>query len=608
MVSHVKRRRIGAAVAAYWIGLLAFSTAPAGAVAGQAEPTAQEEALAGAVRQRFEVELRSDGLTLTSTGAGAAPRVITLGDGVVAVDGVPVSGLELRRAFGDDADLVLRVTYLGEAARRALFGGDEGDAADPAGPEQARPEEAAAAAAGEEAAATEQEAQAEVADADETAGTVEQSAAETAGAAEQTATTTPQAAASAAAGRTAADPAVESAREADDAPARRTITRRDVFRIGGPVTIERDERVRGDATVILGGLTVDGEVTGDVVAIAGPLRLGPEAVVRGDVTVVAGSLRRASSAELRGAVTQVGLGGVRGWDAGRWFQFGWPGAWPGSGLAGTSMRLMLLALLASGIVLVARGPVEGIAQRASAEPLKAGVVGVLAQMLAVPLLVSGILIAVVSIVGIPLLLLLPFTPANKENMIGWMAAHCDQPLYGRIQVYNFPKQELVYGPMQIEARITQDADIAKELTLWNQEGSQVIRGDIIVVPIQESLLYIEPLYLRQRSSRGGLPELKRVIVAYGNRIAMRETLDQALSSIFSFDEGTLARQTKSIVDGQEVIHTRRATLDELAKRAVAHFADAQNYLQTGDWSGYGTSLQQLENVLQRLSDETGQLE
>ena len=424
MVSHVKRRRIGAAVAAYWIGLLAFSTAPAGAVAGQAEPTAQEEALAGAVRQRFEVELRSDGLTLTSTGAGAAPRVITLGDGVVAVDGVPVSGLELRRAFGDDADLVLRVTYLGEAARRALFGGDEGGAADPAGPEPARPEEAAAAAAGEEAAATEQEARAEVADADETAGTVEQSAAETAGAAEQTATTTPQAAASAAAGRTAADPAVESAREADDAPARRTITRRDVFRIGGPVTIERDERVRGDATVILGGLTVDGEVTGDVVAIAGPLRLGPEAVVRGDVTVVAGSLRRASSAELRGAVTQVGLGGVRGWDAGRWFQFGWPGAWPGSGLAGTSMRLLLLALLASGIVLVARGPVEGIAQRASAEPLKAGVVGVLAQMLAVPLLVSGILIAVVSIVGIPLLLLLPFVvmAAGLVMLVGFSGA------------------------------------------------------------------------------------------------------------------------------------------------------------------------------------------
>jgi uncharacterized membrane protein (UPF0182 family) len=206
-----------------------------------------------------------------------------------------------------------------------------------------------------------------------------------------------------------------------------------------------------------------------------------------------------------------------------------------------------------------------------------------------------------------LLLLLPFTPAGKENMIGWMAAHCDAPLYGRIQVYNFPKQELVYGPMQIEARITQDADIAKELTLWNQEGSQVIRGDIIVVPIQESLLYIEPLYLRQRSTRGGLPELKRVIVAYGNRIAMRETLDQALSTIFSF-ESSLALQSSTIVDGMEVLSPRRATLNELAKRAVSHYDEARNYLQAGDWSGYGESLQQLENVLDRLSDEADRQE
>ncbi|MCE2540315.1 MAG: polymer-forming cytoskeletal protein [Acidobacteria bacterium] len=439
MVSHANRRRIGAAVAAYWIGLLVFSMAPAGAVAGQTEPTAQEEALAGAVRERFEVDLRPDGLTLTSTGPGGAARVITLGDGVVAVDGVPVSGLELRRAFGDDADLVLRVTYLGDAAREALFGGEEGGAADPAAPEQA-----GAAAAGEPAAvpadaavpgqpatATSPSAPAEAASTSEQAVATEQearpeasAAAETAGIVEQPAATAPQAAASAAAERTAADPAVEPAREADDVPVRRTITRRDVFRVGGPVTIERDERVRGDATVILGPLTVDGEVAGDVVVIAGPLRLGPGAVVRGDITVVAGSLRRASSAELRGAVTQVGLGGVRGWDAGRWFQFGWPGAWPGSGLAGTAMRLFLLALLASGIVLVARGPVEGIARRAGAEPLKAGVVGVLAQMLAVPLLVSGILIAVVSIVGIPLLLLLPFVvmAAGLVMLVGFSGA------------------------------------------------------------------------------------------------------------------------------------------------------------------------------------------
>lgn len=427
MVSHANRRRIGAAVAACCIGLLAFSTAPGGAVAGQPEPTAREEALAAAVRERFTVELGSDGLTLTSTVADGAARVITLGDGVVAVDGVPVSGLELRRAFGDDADLVLRVTYLGAASRQALFGGEEGDPEDPAAPgqaEEATGEPAAAQAStaglGQPTTATSSSAQA---DADRAGEPV----------AEESIATAPPAAASAAertppeaaAERAPPEAAAESEAEPVAEPARRTITRRDVFRLGGPVRIARDERVRGDATVIMGPLFVDGEVTGDVTVIAGPLRLGPEAVVRGDVTVVVGTLRRAPTAELRGAVTQVGVSGIRGTDAGRWWQIGWPGGWPGRGdLFGTAMRLFLLALLASGIVLVARGPVERTARRARAEPLKAGVVGVLAQMLALPLLVSGILIAVISIVGIPLLLLLPFVvmAAGFIMLVGFSGA------------------------------------------------------------------------------------------------------------------------------------------------------------------------------------------
>ena len=412
MVSHVNRRRIGVTVAAYWIGLLAVSTAPA--VAGQTAPTAREEALANAVRERFEVGLRPGGLTLTSTAADGAARVITLGDGVVAVDGVPVSGLELRRAFGDDADLVLRVTYLGDAARQALFGRPATVTSSSA------PAEAVAA--GEQAAATQPEARSATPAASEAADTAEQPAAPA-----------PEAAASAAAGQTAADPAVESPGEAADASVRPTVTRRDVFRFGGPVTIARDERVRGDVTVILGPLSIDGAVTGDVVVLAGPLRLGPEADVRGDVTVVGGTLREAPTAALRGSVTHVGIAdlnpfrasgpftGFHGWRFGPW-PFGWQGG--GHDLAGTAMRLLILALLASGIVLVARRPVEGIAQRASAEPLKAGVVGFLAQMLAVPLLVSGILVAVISIVGIPLLLLLPFVvmAAGLVMLVGFSGA------------------------------------------------------------------------------------------------------------------------------------------------------------------------------------------
>lgn len=402
MSSQFYRRSVGAVVLACCIGLLAFATMPVGILAGQAEPTAEEVALAGAVRERFEVDLRPDGLVLTSTDAEGVTRVVTLGDGVVEVDGAPVSGAELREGFGPDADLILRVTYLGEVTRQSLFGGDPGTAV----VEQAAPAEQTAA--GVDAGVSEQTAGVD-------AGASEQAAATEPGVTEpgvsEAAPTEPGAPALADAEQAVAAPAAPDNEPAAVAPERRRTTRGEVVRVGGAVSIERDERVRGDVTVILGPLDVDGEVTGDVVVIAGSARFGPDAVVQGDVTVVAGSLQRAPSAALLGSVTQVGLGSVRGYtDSGGWWQVGWPGGrWFGSGdLVGTALRLFVLALLASGIVLVARGPVERIAQRASAEPLKAGVVGVVIQMLAVPLLVVGILGLVISIVGIPFLLFLPF--------------------------------------------------------------------------------------------------------------------------------------------------------------------------------------------------------
>lgn len=430
MASHAsRRRRIGVVVAVFGTGLLALLAVSAAVLAGQAEPTAEERALAAAVRERFEVDLRSAGLALSSTDEAGDTRVITLGDGVVAVDGVPVSGLELREAFGADADLVLRVTYIGEAARRALFG--DGDAVEAvAAPPPAVPAELLSGPA-PEAGVTANRPPAAEQSADDPTGNAEQSAdaeaqaeastaAEGTAVAEQSATVeqpTADAAAPAAPAVPAAPaaPAAAPAAPATPAPARAPErprnTRGEVLRVGGSVTIERDERVLGDVTVILGSLTVDGEVTGDITVIAGSARFGPEAVVHRDVTVVGGSLRRAPSSTLAGAVTQVGLGGVRGYrDSGGWWQIGLPGGgWFGRGdLYGTLMRLFILALLASGIVLVARGTVERIARRASAEPLKAGVVGVTAQMLSVPLLVVGILVLVISIIGIPLLLLLPF--------------------------------------------------------------------------------------------------------------------------------------------------------------------------------------------------------
>ncbi|NJO21482.1 MAG: COG1615 family transporter, partial [Spirulinaceae cyanobacterium RM2_2_10] len=121
-------------------------------------------------------------------------------------------------------------------------------------------------------------------------------------------------------------------------------------------------------------------------------------------------------------------------------------------------------------------------------------------------------------------LTLPFTPVNKNNMVAWLAARSDGDRYGKKLLYEFPKQQLVYGPQQIEARIDQNPQISQQLTLWSQEGSQVIRGDLFVIPIEQSLLYVEPIYLRAEQSE--LPELKRVILAYGDQIVMETTLEQ----------------------------------------------------------------------------------
>jgi hypothetical protein len=127
-------------------------------------------------------------------------------------------------------------------------------------------------------------------------------------------------------------------------------------------------------------------------------------------------------------------------------------------------------------------------------------------------------------------LLIPFTPSKKDNLAAWLAARSDPPNYGKLVVYNFPKQKLIYGPRQIEARIDQDPFISQQLSLWNQRGSQVIRGNLLVVPIERSLVYVEPLYIA--AEKGQLPELKRVIVGFGDRIAMEDTLDGAMARVF----------------------------------------------------------------------------
>ncbi|AMP37375.1 UPF0182 family protein [Ralstonia solanacearum] len=181
-------------------------------------------------------------------------------------------------------------------------------------------------------------------------------------------------------------------------------------------------------------------------------------------------------------------------------------------------------------------------------------------------------------------LLLPMVPSQRENMIAWLAARCDPPDYGKLILYAFPKDKLVYGPFQIEARIQQNTEISQQISLWNQMGSRVIRGHLLVVPIENSILYVSPLYLRAAS--GQLPELKRVIAAYGDRVVMEETLGEALAALFK--------------ETVPVTSPLRGTADTRAREALAHYDRAIERLKAGDWSGFGAELEALRPLLEAL--------
>jgi uncharacterized protein len=189
-------------------------------------------------------------------------------------------------------------------------------------------------------------------------------------------------------------------------------------------------------------------------------------------------------------------------------------------------------------------------------------------------------------------LMLPMSPSQRENMIAWLAARCDPPDYGKLIVYEFPKDKLVYGPFQIEARINQNTDISQQISLWNQMGSRVLRGNLLVAPIENSILYVSPLYLRAES--GQLPELKRVIAAYGDRVVMEDTLPAALAALFKQSLPTAALPATSGV-------SPIGPLNERARDALGHYERAIERLKSGDWSGFGTELDALRPLLEELS-------
>ena len=198
------------------------------------------------------------------------------------------------------------------------------------------------------------------------------------------------------------------------------------------------------------------------------------------------------------------------------------------------------------------------------------------------------------------LLMLPFTPANKNNTIGWLAARCDGENYGKLLAYHFPKERLVYGPSQIENRIQQDTVITEQLALWGRGGSRVIRGNLLMIPLGKSNLYVEPVFLQAQG--GGLPELKRVIVAAGESIAMELTLESSIASIFGTDLPPTEPEPPVPGEPEEPVPADIAALIEEAQQ---HYNRAQQYLNAGNWTGYGEELDALKAVLDRLAELAG---
>ncbi|MHC1625594.1 MAG: UPF0182 family membrane protein [Methermicoccaceae archaeon] len=192
-----------------------------------------------------------------------------------------------------------------------------------------------------------------------------------------------------------------------------------------------------------------------------------------------------------------------------------------------------------------------------------------------------------------LVMMIPFTPVDKNNMIAWMAVNQDPPSYGDLIVYNFPKDKLVFGPSQIEARIDQDESISQQLTLWDQAGSRVIRGNLLVIPINDSILYIEPLFLA--AQEGSLPELKRVIAVYNNNVAMEDTLDKAVYTALGVSAPEEEKQKSSELN-----------LNDLLLRLIGLYAEAKQKLSEGDIEGYGAVMKEVDRLLEEIQGRLGE--
>lgn len=200
-------------------------------------------------------------------------------------------------------------------------------------------------------------------------------------------------------------------------------------------------------------------------------------------------------------------------------------------------------------------------------------------------------------------LMLPMVPNQRDNMIAWLAARCDGPDYGKLIVYTFPKDKLVYGPFQINALISQNTEVSQQISLWNQMGSRVIHGNLLVVPIENSLLYVMPLYLRAAS--GQLPELKRVIAVYDGKVVMEETLAKTLASLFPPPQGAPADLGSGASSAPVQALTQAAQGQgpsaNAARAALDHYNKAIAKLKAGDWAGFGAELDAMKPLLEGMN-------
>ncbi len=192
--------------------------------------------------------------------------------------------------------------------------------------------------------------------------------------------------------------------------------------------------------------------------------------------------------------------------------------------------------------------------------------------------------------------MVPFTPRGKDNLAAWMVARSDGAAYGRLRVYRLPRQSLVFGPKQIENRINQDTEISRQVSLWDQRGSRVIRGDLLVIPIENALLYVQPLYLQAEGGR--IPELKRVVVAFENQVVMEETLDGALAALFGGSASTRGRPAAA--GTVAAAGTADADLRAMVAEARRRYQAAMDAQRQGDWARYGEEMREVGRLLERV--------